>query len=88
MPTKTVSCNDEDWMTCDIVGSLGAVVQMSTQGTIRLYMGSEQPSIDDITGIILGQKIDGVAISNIPTGEELYIRAVESEHEQITIIYG
>jgi hypothetical protein len=88
MPTKLVPCNDDDWTNLDIAGSTGCVVQMASQGRVRLFMGTDAPSVNDIVGLILGSGLEEAALSNIPLGEDLWIRAIESELEKVTLLYG
>lgn len=88
MPTKTVSCNEDAWQPCDILGSTGVLVQMANRGTVRVHMGSEAPSVDTLTGVVLGEGLEEIGIRNIPVGEDLWIRASGSMIAKITLLYG
>lgn len=88
MPTKTVTCTDIEWTDCQLIGSKGALLQISGQGNVRVFMGLDAPTQSDITGIVFGQgDFNELPIMNIPDGEELWIRGIDGTRK-IVVMYG
>lgn len=86
--TKLFDIDGEDWhLIGDSVTNIG--IQFNNQGRIRINLGSAKPD-DDAPGVLIDKTALGesstFAMSNLPLGSQVWVRAEGEDTTQITVI--
>lgn len=86
MPTLPYECNDSEW-TAVSAGEENVLIQLQTNGPVRLQKGPGVPDVEDLTGIVLERSGGSDTVSFVKTeGEIISIRAIDSDKEEVVVI--
>lgn len=88
MPTSAHIVPGDQWTIIN-EGASNQLIQMRSEGRVLVYLGASAPEEDADEGIILSQlKLPELGISEIPAGEAVYCKALESTEQTIQVIYS
>jgi hypothetical protein len=85
MPTNQYSCDSTGW-TGITAGDAAALVQLDTNGPIRVRKESAAPDPSDTFGIVMERNKLATISFDVLDGEDLYIRAIDGDDERVTVI--
>lgn len=71
-------------------GATAALVQLSSPGPVKVRMQAAAPSdANDKSGITLSMSgLGQIAVSDIPSGQKLYVRGVDKDTETVVVMYA
>lgn len=89
MATKLVTCTNEEWVNCAVLGANSVLIQMASNGPIKVFMGEDAPLAASDVGVVLDRNaLAEIAFNGIPAGQDFWIRGIDPDEEKVTIMFA
>lgn len=85
MPTNKYPCDSEAW-TQITNGEAAALIQLDTNGPIRVRKQITDPDPSDNSGVVMERNKLGTISFDALGGENLFVRGIDSDNEFIVVI--
>lgn len=88
MAMADLNINSDDW-TVVADGATSMIIQLDTDGPVRIRMETEKPAANVRRGITMERnKLGQFAIQTVPSGQKIYARAVDDDAEKLVVMYS
>lgn len=88
MAMVDVNVNSDDWVVL-ADGATSMVIQLDTNGPVKIRMESAKPATNVRSGITMERnKLGQMAVHAVPSGQKVYARAQDDDAEKLVVMYA